>query len=100
SVDSLLQQRVESEETAADVDHAPPALGRCVECGENLGERSAAEVPLLQGRLRVNADQTDTVGWRADDRAHSRSVDIVARDDRLRVQRRRIRPRVELRVRE
>ena len=100
TVDGLLEQRVESEEPAADVDNPPPALGGCVDSGENLGERPVAEVPLLQGRLRVDADKADPVGRCADDRADRRSVYVVGRDDCLVVERCRVRARLELGVRE
>src|SRR5207247_1846903 len=86
------------EEPAADAYPVAPALSSSIEAAKNLGERSVAEVPLPKGRLRVYADQADSVRRRADDRAHRRSVDFLARYDRLSVQRRRVRPRRELRM--
>src|SRR5207248_1307359 len=96
TVDRLLQQRVVAEEAATDVDHASRAFGRGIEPGEKLGEGSFVEVPFLQGRLRIDADEADAVGGGTDNRTHRRSVEIVHGDDGLGVERSRVRPRLEL----
>src|SRR5213078_4096390 len=49
---------------------------------------------------RIDADEADAVGGGADNRADRRSVEVVPGDDCLRVQRRRVRPRLELGMRE
>ena len=57
----LSEQRIEPEEAAADVDHAPPALGRCVEPGKNLDSDPSPKSHSWSGRLGVHADQADSV---------------------------------------